>query len=208
MAAPIKSAKYSDTLQKLIDSLRQDEFLQADLQYPLVQEAINHWLGIRRLPSELAEQKFNENYRVLQTFSKLQSLQHACAKEGAPFPLDVFLKDFKPALQEKDKDAGIPSRPSKTEEKAPIDPSTKVVLESALKKPKNSEHRAPTKETSVRFANPPKQVEVLFPVEKPDEDMLNNLLKKPWLSMEPANVAAWWGFQFFIIGIWLSMRLV
>ena len=221
-------SSYSPGLLAAFEAFKKDEFLQQDLDVQLVQEAIKHWLGVNRLPSDVAERKFNEDYRVLQTFGKVQNLQHACAREGATFPLELVLRDFKkpssmngfaPAA------AGNPVRSEgKTEAAAQdIKGSATVevyrepvsatlsnegsMLEGVLRKTK-SEPRVSTKEPAVRFANPPKQVEVRFAVEKSDtEDIISSLLQKPWFSMEPSNVAAWWGLQFLIIGIWVSLRM-
>jgi len=197
-------AQRSEYLQMLIESYKCDDFLQADLDYPLVQEAIKHWLGIIRLPVDEAEQKFNEDYRVLQTFGKIQNLQHACAKEGVAFPLELVLRDYNPG-----KASAVGAKTELINSKQTSSNSLsngETVLESVLRKNK-AEARVLSKEPSVKFANPPKQVEVRFPVERSEHDLLPRLLQSSWLSMEPYNVVAWWGAQFLVIGVYLAVKL-
>lgn len=84
---------YPSDIQRMIDALTQDKFFQEDIETPLVREAVEHWLGINRLSPEEADEKFNDNCRVLQAFHKIRSLQEACKKENVPFPLHLILKD-------------------------------------------------------------------------------------------------------------------
>ena len=211
IAMPTKMAqeKYSnfpEVVKKALQNLENDEFFQTDLKTPLIQEAIEHWLGINRLPAEIAEEKFNDDYRVRQAFMKIKTLQDLCVQEKVTFPIDFILKKSKKASTGESnlKESTIGT----TTTNLPITSSNSSPRSGGvLRKRQSSEARVFSKEPSVKFAEPAKEVEVTFQVQKEDDEYKWKILNSSWFSLEPQNIARWWSLQFFLIGLFIATYL-
>jgi len=75
-----------------LEALREDELFQMDLGDEEVRAAIEHWSGRKRLSYQEAEERFEENYKVLQVLGKLKALQAECKRAGIGVPLKALLE--------------------------------------------------------------------------------------------------------------------
>lgn len=191
-----KVAAYSPIIENQIKLLREDDIFQSYIHTPLIQEAVKHWLNIKRLPSDLAEEKFSNNYMVQSVFDRIKNLQQACAQEHVQFPLDLILLD-KPAS---------PSPVAST-----TTTTTTPVRAGVLKQPSTHTRKreARGESASIRFdQNIVREFRI-----KGDEanSKRYNKTSTDRLSLsvtDPKNIAKWWALQCILIAISLVVYML
>mmetsp|Transcript_62428 Transcript_62428/g.115911 ORF Transcript_62428/g.115911 Transcript_62428/m.115911 type:complete len:194 (-) Transcript_62428:24-605(-) len=112
----------NETLARLkagLTTLKNDADFQGDLKDPEVLRALMHWSGRKRLAPEDCED-FQDNWRVMQVYRKIQQLQHTCGQAGLGFPLDLVLEGKDelpvPGLDEASQEKPKPDPQSNAEE--------------------------------------------------------------------------------------------
>jgi len=98
-----QKAEHAKRVLHLLKVLKEDDGFHADLKRPEVLKAVKHWTGEERLPVEGCED-FESDPRIMNVFSKLRNLGHACKLVGTKLPLFLVLEgrdDFLiPGMQE------------------------------------------------------------------------------------------------------------
>lgn len=82
--------KRINTINSVLSMFARDVDLQDDLKMPIVQKALDHWSGIKRMSPEEASFLQDER-RCLYVMGKLQILQGACREAQLQVPLDHFI---------------------------------------------------------------------------------------------------------------------
>jgi len=75
-------------VQHYVGVLKDDHAFHFDLQHTIVQRAVDHWTGTRRLDAEKAA-PFATNERVLAVMPKIQKLQLLCQEANFPVPIEA-----------------------------------------------------------------------------------------------------------------------
>lgn len=176
----------TELVEKQIAALREDDVFMAYIDTPLIQRAVEHWLNIRRLPADEAEERFGNNHMVQSVFDRIKNLQQLCASSGVQFPLELI------HLPSRDKSAPVAATGGEKrgqEELAQTPPRVGV-----LKQPSTHTRRrlAKGESASIKF-----DADIVKEFSIPSNSHKGGAHGRVhWLSVtSPGNIARWWAAQ-------------
>ena len=210
--------------------LRDEAFAEA-VAHPTVRAALDHWTGRKRIATEEAEARFNEDFRVRDVFGKLRVVQEVCARAGVGVPLDAILRGDldevrtavsrrsltmpSPAAARAAAAVGFssPSPASSSESPRSAAAAAGATTTSSTGTSLKTTPAGAKPAKSVTFSpdtpapRPPKssrQTKQALRAQREHAQRLANHEKHGWTSLHPQNVSRWWTLQFFVLGLLLA----
>ncbi|KAH9255297.1 hypothetical protein BASA81_006737 [Batrachochytrium salamandrivorans] len=181
----------TELVEKQIAALRGDDVFMAYIDTPLIQQAVEHWLNIHRLPADVAEEKFGNNYMVQSVFDRIKNLQQLCASSGVQFPLELI------HLPSRNKPATTTTTAGGGEKRGQEDLTSAAAVHTpprvgVLKQPSTHTRKrlAKGESASIKFdANIVREFSIPSNSNKGQG-------REHWLSVtDPRNIARWWATQ-------------